>query len=101
MTWITMKLPGPVETRAQRNSISHYFHKLVNRQGLGNLVKNPTSAYANPAEVITNIENWRVWVQLFKESTGQMPIQENITTAFEKLINPVLKMLLGLKGNVL
>ena len=56
---------------------------------LGNLVKNPTSACANPVEVITNIENWRVSVQVCKESTGQMPIQEDIKTAFEKPINPV------------
>ena len=49
---------------------------------LGNLVKNPTPACVNPVEVITNIGNWRVSVQLYKESTGQMPIQEDIKTAF-------------------
>ena len=43
-----------------------------------------------PVEVIT--ENWRVSVQLYKESTGQMPIQEDIKTAFEKLINPVVNV---------
>ena len=45
--------------------------------------------------MITNIENWRVSVQLYKESTGQMPIQEDIKTAFEKLINPVVKNVTG------
>ena len=34
-------------------------------------------------------------VQLYKESTGQMPIQEDIKTAFEKLINPVVKNVTG------
>ena len=79
-----------------RNSTSPYCHSLVNRQGIsGNLVKNPTSACTNPVEVITNIETWRVSVQLYKESTGQMPIQEDIKTAFEKLISPVLKNVTG------
>ena len=45
--------------------------------------------------MITNIEQWRISVQLCKESTGQMPIQEDINTAFEKLINPVLKNVTG------
>ena len=111
VTWITMKLPDPVKTRAynRRSQPSvrilltefylPYFHSLANRQGiLGNLVKNPTSACANPVEVITNIENWRVSVQLYKESTGQMPIQEDIKTAFEKLISPVLKNATVLNG---
>ena len=32
-----------------------------------------------------------VSVQLYKESTGQMPVQEDIKNAFEKLRSPVLK----------
>ena len=61
----------------------------------GNLVKNPTSACTNTVEVIRNIENWRVSVQLYKETTGQMPIEEDIMTAFEKLITPVVKNVTG------
>ena len=108
VTWITMKLPGPVKTRAHnrrsqpsvRILLTEFYFTLLPQPGeqarhLGNLVKNPTSACANPVEVITNIENWRVSVQLYKESTGQMPIQEDIKTAFEKLINPVVKNVTG------
>ena len=108
VTWITMKLPNPVKTRAYnrrsqpsvRILLTEFYFALLPQPServrhLGNLVKNPTSASANPIEVITNIENWRVSVQLYKESTGQMPIQEDIKTAFEKLIGPVLKNVTG------
>ena len=108
VTWITMKLPNPVKTRAYnrrsqpsvRILLTEFYFTLLPQPGeqarhLGNLVKNPTSACTNPVEVITNIENWRVSVQLYKESTGQMPIQEDIKTAFEKLINPVVKNATG------
>ena len=108
VTWITMKLPSPVKTRAYnrrsqpsvRILLTEFYFTLLPQPGeqarhLGNLVKNPTSACTNPVEVITNIENWRVSVQLYKESTGQMPIQEDIKTAFEKLINPVVKSVTG------
>ena len=108
VTWITMKLPSPVKTRAYnrrsqpsvRILLTEFYFTLLPQPGeqarhLGNLVKNPTSACTNPVEVITNIENWRVSVQLYKESTGQMPIQEDIKTAFEKLINPVVKNVTG------
>ena len=108
VTWITMKLPGPVKTRAHnrrsqpsvRILLTEFYFTLLPQPGeqarhLGNLVKNPTSACSNPVEVITNIENWRVSVQLYKESTRQMPIQEDIKTAFEKLINPVVKNVTG------
>ena len=70
-------------------------HPSEQARHLGNLVKNPTSASSNTVEVSTNIEQWRVSVQLYKESTGQMPIQEDIKTAFEKLINPILKNVTG------
>ena len=108
VTWITTKLPDPVKTRAYnrrsqpsvRILLTEFYFTLLPQPGeqarhLGNLVKNPTSACTNPVEVITNIEIWRVSVQLYKESTGQMPIQEDIKTAFEKLINPVLKNVTG------
>ena len=108
VTWITMKLPSPVKTRAYnrrsqpsvRILLTEFYFTLLPQPGeqarhLGNLVKNPTSACSNPVEVITNIEIWRVSVQLYKESTGQMPIQEDIKTAFEKLINPVVKNVTG------
>ena len=108
MNWITMKLPGPVKTRAQnrrsqpsvRILLTEFYFTLLPQPGeqarhLGNLVKNPTSACTNTVEVITNIENWRVSVQLYKETTGQMPIQEDIKTAFEKLITPVVKNVTG------
>ena len=108
VTWITMKLPDPVKTRAYnrrsqpsvRILLTEFYFTLLPQPSeqarhLGNLVKNPTSACANPVEVITNIKNWRVSVQLYKESTGQMPIQEDIKTAFEKLISPVLKNVTG------
>ena len=83
VTWITMKLPNPVKTRAYnrrsqpsvRILLTEFYFTLLPQPSeqarhLGNLVKNPTSACANPVEVITNIENWRVSVQLYKESTG-------------------------------
>ena len=35
------------------------------------------------------IEHWRVSVQFYKESIGQMSMQEDMKTAFEKLIDPV------------
>ena len=108
VTWITSKLPDSVKTRAYnrrsqpsvRILLTEFYFTLLPQPSeqarhLGNLVKNPTSACANPVEVITSIENWRVSVQLCKESTGQMPIQEDIKTAFEKLINPVLKNVTG------
>ena len=108
VTWITAKLPDPVRTRAYnrrsqpsvRILLTEFYFTLLPQPSeqarhLGNLVKNPTSACTNPVEVITNIETWRVSVQLYKESTGQMPIQEDIKTAFEKLINPVLKNVTG------
>ena len=108
VTWITSKLPDPVKTRAHnrrsqpsvRILLTEFYFTLLpqpNEQArhLGNLVKNPTSACANPVEVIINIEQWRISVQLYRESTGQMPIQEDIKTAFEKLINPVLKNVTG------
>ena len=108
MTWITSKLPSPRKTRAHnrrtqpsvRILLTEFYFTLLPQPGeqarhLGNLVKNPTSACANTVEVITNIENWRVSVQLYKESTGQMPIQEDIKTAFEKLISPVVKNVTG------
>ena len=103
VTWITAKLPDPVKTRAYnrrlfsvRILLTEFYFTLLpepseQARHLGNLVKNPTSACSNPVEVITNIETWRVSVQLYKESTGQMPIQEDIKTAFEKLTSPVLK----------
>ena len=104
ITWISAKLPDPVKTRAHNRRpqpsvrillTEFYFtllpHPSEQARHLGNLVKNPTSASSNPVEVITNIEQWRVSVQLYKESTGQMPIQEDIKTAFEKLVNPILK----------
>ena len=108
VSWITMKLPEQVKTRASnrrsqpsvRILLTEFYFTLLPQPGeqarhLGNLVKNPTSACVNPVEVITNIEKWRVSVQLYKESTGQMPIQEDIKTAFEKLINPVVKNVTG------
>ena len=108
VTWISAKLPDPVKTRAHNRRpqpsvrillTEFYFtllpHPSEQARHLGNLVKNPTSASSNPVEVITNIEQWRVSVQLYKESTGQMPIQEDITTEFEKLINPILKNVTG------
>ena len=104
ITWISAKLPAPVKTRAHNRRphpsvrillTEFYFtslpHPSEQARHLGNLVKNPTSASSNPVEVITNIEQWRVSVQLYKESTGQMPIQEDIKTAFEKLVSPILK----------
>ena len=91
VTWITAKLPDPVKTRAyNRRSqpsvqilLTEFYFTLLPQPSeqarhLGNLVKNPTSACTNTVEVITNIENWRVSVQLYKESTGQMPIQDSI-----------------------
>ena len=108
VSWITLKLPEQVKTRASdrrsqpsvRILLTEFYFTLLPQPGeqarhLGNLVKNPTSACANTVEVITNIEKWRVSVQLYKESTGQMPIQEDIKTAFEKLINPVVKNVTG------
>ena len=108
MNWITTKLPGPVKTTAQnrrsqpsvRILLTEFYFTLLPQPGeqarhLGNLVKNPTSACTNIVEVITNIENWRVSVQLYKETTRQMPIQEDIKTAFEKLITPVVKNVTG------
>ena len=86
VTWITLKLPNPVKTRAYNGR----------RQGIWEIWRRiQHSACANPVEVITNIENRRVSVQLYKESTGQMPIQEDIKTAFEKLIGPVLRNATG------
>ena len=108
ITWISAKLPDPVKTRAHNRRpqpsvrillTEFYFtllpHPSEQARHLGNLVKNPTSASSNPVEVITNIEQWRLSVQLYKESTGQMPIQEDIKTAFEKLVNPILKNVTG------
>ena len=65
VTWITMKLPTPVKTRA------------YNRR-------------SQPSVRILLTEFY-----LYKESTGQMPIQEDIKTAFEKLIGPVLRNVTG------
>ena len=88
MNWITMKLPGPVKTRAQnrrsqpsvRILLTEFCFTLLPQPGeqarhLGNFIrKNPTSACTNTVEVITSVENWRVSVQLYKKTTGQMPI---------------------------
>ena len=108
VTWITNQLPDPVKTRAYnrrsqpsvRILLTEFYFTLLPQPGeqarhLGNLLKNPTSACSNPVEVITNFEVWRVSIQLHKELTGQMPIQEDIKIAFEKLINPVLKNVTG------
>ena len=102
------KLPDAVKTRAHnrrsqpsvRTFLTEFYFTLLPQPGeqakhLGNLVKNPTSACSNPVAVITNIEMWRVSIQLYKELTGQMPIQEDIKTAFEKLISPILKNVTG------
>ena len=53
--------------------------------------RNPTSVSANLTDVFTNVENWRTSIQLLKGLTGQVPMQEDIKAAFEKLIAPVLK----------
>ena len=87
VTWISAKLPDPVKTRAHNRRsqpsvrillTEFYFtllpHPSEQARHLGNLVKNPTSASSNPVEVITNIEQWRVSVQLYKE--GRCPFKK-------------------------
>ena len=58
---------------------------------VGNISRNPTSTSNNTTDVTANIETWQTTIQMLKDITGQVPIQEDIKAAFEKLISPMLK----------
>ena len=58
---------------------------------LGKIARNPTTVSANPTDVLSNIENWRTSIQKLNELTNWIPMKEDIKTAFESLIAPVVE----------
>ena len=104
ITWLSHKLPEVVQKRTHNHRpqpsarilLTEFYFTLFPQPGdqakhLGNLARNPTSTSQNTTDVIVNIETWRTSIQMLREVAGHMPMQEDIKSAFEKLISPLVK----------
>ena len=104
ITWLSHKLPELVQKRAHnrrpqpsaRILLTEFYFTLFPQptdqaKHLGNIARNPTSASSNTMDVITNIETWRTSIQMLKHIAGHVPMQEDIKSAFEKLLTPLAK----------
>ena len=104
VTWLSNKLPEIVRKRAHnrrpqpsaRVLLTEFYFTLFPQpddqaKHLGNIARNPTSTSQNPTDVIVNIETWRTSIQMLKDISGHIPMKEDIRSAFEKLIAPLVK----------
>ena len=72
----------------------------MNRLGVWAMLPEiPTTVSANPTDVLSNIENWRTSIQKLNELTDWIPMKEDIKTAFESLIAPVVEHVSEFKLN--
>ena len=112
VTWVTSKLSNYELSRAcnrrsepsARIYLTEYYFSLLPQPGeqarrLGYVARNPTAESANPTDVLSNIENWRTSIQKLNELTNWIPPQEDIKTAFARLIAPVVEHVSGFELN--
>ena len=112
MTWVTKRLSSYELSRAynRRSELSariyltEYYFSVLPQPGeqarrLGYVARNPTTVSANPTDVLSNIENWRTSIQKLNELTNWIPMKEDIKTAFESLIAPVVEHVSGFELN--
>ena len=104
MTWATSKLSSYELSRSYnrrseasaRIYLTEYYFSVLPQpdeqaRRLGYVARNPTTVSANPTDVLSNIENWRTSFQKLNELTNWIPMKEDIKTAFESLIAPVVE----------
>ena len=95
ITWLSHKLPDLAQKRAHsrrqqpsaRILLTEFYFTLFPQPG--DQAKHPASD--NTTDVNANIETWRTSIQMLKDIAGHVPVQEDIKSAFEKLLTPLVK----------
>ena len=112
VTWVTSKLSNYELSRAYnrrsepsaRIYLTEYYFSVLPQpeeqaRRLGYVARSPSTVSANPTDVLSNIENWRASSQKLNELTNWIPMKEDIKTAFESLIAPLVEHVSGFELN--
>ena len=98
-SWLADHIPKDIQTKASNRAntlsarmliVEYYFTAIQRTDTIGfamsKFIRTPTNTATTGGEVLSNIESWKASIQINYEVTKTMPSQQEITAAFQRLI---------------